>query len=200
MTTEEYLQTAETLKPTELIYGVLRAADSPLAPHQAAVLDLSLSLVSHVRERRLGEIWISPFDVILDATRHLDERASDLKDGADLVHCPGCAQGKCREGLLRWRDQSPGTRFHSADASEHNGVPGQGFGCTVTARDAGLSVLTAAGGLGQSHAIDPTADWNQKKRFDISTTGPYSASRMTSLAHRHHHHHHTGDVSTEAFY
>src|SRR5437870_4532778 len=71
MTTEEYLQTAETLKPTELIYGVLRVADSPLAPHQAAVLDLSLSLVSHVRERRLGEIWISPFDVILDATRHL---------------------------------------------------------------------------------------------------------------------------------
>ena len=71
MTTEEYLQTAETLKPTELIYGVLRVADSPLAPHQAAVLDLSLALVSHVRERRLGEIWISPFDVILDATRHL---------------------------------------------------------------------------------------------------------------------------------
>src|SRR5437764_13548936 len=48
MTTEEYLQTAETLKPTELIYGVLRVADSPLAPHQAAVRDLSLSLVSYV--------------------------------------------------------------------------------------------------------------------------------------------------------
>jgi Uma2 family endonuclease len=71
MTTEEYLRTPETLKPNELIYGVLRVADSPLAPHQAAVLDLLLALVEHVRERRLGEMWIAPFDVILDARRAL---------------------------------------------------------------------------------------------------------------------------------
>jgi hypothetical protein len=51
MTTEEYLQTPETLQPTELIYGVLRVADSPLAPHQAAVLDTSLALAEYdVRE------------------------------------------------------------------------------------------------------------------------------------------------------
>jgi Uma2 family endonuclease len=71
MTTEEYLQTPESLLPTELIYGALRVADSPFAPHQAAVLDCAMALVEHVREKKLGEIWISPFDVILDAKRHL---------------------------------------------------------------------------------------------------------------------------------
>ena len=71
MTTEEYLNTPETLVPTELIYGVLRVADSPFAPHQAVVLDLMLAMVQHVRENNLGEMWVSPLDVILDAARHL---------------------------------------------------------------------------------------------------------------------------------
>ena len=71
MTTDEYLNTPETLVPTELVYGVLRVADSPLAPHQAAVLDLMLALVQHVREHQLGEMWVSPLDIILDPERHL---------------------------------------------------------------------------------------------------------------------------------
>ena len=71
MTTEEYCRTPETNRPAELIYGVLRVADSPLAPHQAAVFDLALALVHHVREKGLGEIWVSPLDVILDPARHL---------------------------------------------------------------------------------------------------------------------------------
>jgi len=71
MTTEEYFQTPETKMPAELIYGVPRVADSPLAPHQAAVLDLALALARHVRENGLGEIWMSPLDVILDPVRHL---------------------------------------------------------------------------------------------------------------------------------
>src|SRR5437667_1678499 len=71
MTTEEYFQTPETNRPSELIYGHLRVADSPLAPHQAAVFDLALALASHVRENGLGEIWISPLDVVLDSARHL---------------------------------------------------------------------------------------------------------------------------------
>jgi Uma2 family endonuclease len=71
MTTEEYCQTPETNRPSELIYGIPRVADSPLAPHQAAVFDLALALVQHVREKGLGEIWVSPLDVILDPARHL---------------------------------------------------------------------------------------------------------------------------------
>jgi Uma2 family endonuclease len=71
MTTAEYLRTPESLMPTELIYGTLRVAESPLPRHQAVVLDLAMALTSHVQERRLGQIWISPLDVILDAERAL---------------------------------------------------------------------------------------------------------------------------------
>jgi Uma2 family endonuclease len=71
MTTAEYLRTPESLVPTELIYGKLRVAESPLPRHQAVVLDVSLALVAHVRDRALGQIWISPLDVILDAERAL---------------------------------------------------------------------------------------------------------------------------------
>src|SRR5688500_10692483 len=71
MTTAEYLRTPEALVPTELIYGKLRVAESPLPRHQAVVLDLALALVAHVQERRLGEVWIAPLDVILDAERAL---------------------------------------------------------------------------------------------------------------------------------
>jgi hypothetical protein len=58
MTTAEYLRTPESLVPTELVYGKLRVAESPLPRHQAVVLDLTLALVSHVQERRLGNVWI----------------------------------------------------------------------------------------------------------------------------------------------
>ncbi len=71
MTTAEYLRTPESVLPTELIYGVLRVAESPLPRHQAVVFDLGLALAEHVRERRLGEVWLAPFDVILDAGRSL---------------------------------------------------------------------------------------------------------------------------------
>jgi Uma2 family endonuclease len=76
--------------PTELIYGKLRVAESPLPRHQAVVFDLGLALAEHVRERKLGEIWLAPLDVILDAERALivqpdlffisNERADILTD------------------------------------------------------------------------------------------------------------------------
>lgn len=71
MTTGEYLSTPETVLPQELAYGVLRVADAPTPQHQAAVGDFFLTLATHVRERAVGEIWISPIDVILDAERDL---------------------------------------------------------------------------------------------------------------------------------
>jgi len=66
MTTAEYLATPETVQPQELAYGVLRVADSPMPIHQRAVLAVARALDAHVRERRLGEVWVSPLDVILD--------------------------------------------------------------------------------------------------------------------------------------
>jgi Uma2 family endonuclease len=71
MTTAEYLRTPESLVPTELIYGKLRVAESPLPRHQAVVLDLVMALNAHVQERTLGRVWIAPLDVILDAERAL---------------------------------------------------------------------------------------------------------------------------------
>lgn len=71
MTTAEYLRTPESLVPTELIYGKLRVADTPLPRHQRAVRDLCFALVEHAESQRLGEVWISPLDVILDAERAL---------------------------------------------------------------------------------------------------------------------------------
>jgi Uma2 family endonuclease len=71
MTTAEYLRTPESLVPTELVDGNLRVADAPMPRHQRAVRDLCLALVDHAESRRLGEVWISPVDVILDAERAL---------------------------------------------------------------------------------------------------------------------------------
>jgi len=66
MTTAEYLQTPETVVPHELIYGKLQVADSPFVPHQRLVGEVYRALDAHVREHGLGEVILSPMDVILD--------------------------------------------------------------------------------------------------------------------------------------
>ncbi len=71
MTTEEYLQTPETVLPTELAYGVLRVADAPTCSHQRVVGALYLALAPLVRDRDLGELLLAPTDVILDFERAL---------------------------------------------------------------------------------------------------------------------------------
>jgi Uma2 family endonuclease len=71
MTVEDYFATPETVLPAELAFGVLRVADSPTPRHQSAVLELSFALMQHVRERRLGRIWVSPLDVVLDEKKAL---------------------------------------------------------------------------------------------------------------------------------
>ena len=71
MTTADYLRTPESKVPTELIYGALRVADSPMPRHQAAVADFHLALAPYVQEHMLGQLWLSPLDVIFDAPRAL---------------------------------------------------------------------------------------------------------------------------------
>lgn len=70
-TVEEYLRTPETLTPQELIYGVLRVAESPLPRHQALVADLFRAIDVHVREHGIGRMWLSPLDIIFDEKRAL---------------------------------------------------------------------------------------------------------------------------------
>jgi len=71
ITVGEYFRTPETLLPAELAYGVLRVADAPTPRHQATVAQLFLALHSHVAARRLGRVWLSPLDVVLDARKAL---------------------------------------------------------------------------------------------------------------------------------
>ncbi len=71
MTTADYLNTPESSLPTELEFGAMGVADAPTPHHQAAVLDFAVALDAHVLEQRIGEIWLAPLDVILDAERAL---------------------------------------------------------------------------------------------------------------------------------
>jgi Uma2 family endonuclease len=71
MTVQEYLRTEETVLPRELAYGAFRVADAPLPSHQRAVARLFRALDDFVAQHALGEVWLSPIDVILDAEQHL---------------------------------------------------------------------------------------------------------------------------------
>lgn len=66
MTTAEYFATPETVRPAELVYGVLRVADAPIVRHQRVVRDLTVRLTAYTRETGLGEVLPAPTDVVLD--------------------------------------------------------------------------------------------------------------------------------------
>jgi Uma2 family endonuclease len=71
MTLSEYLATPEHVLPSELAFGQLRVADAPFTLHQRLVGDLHLALAPFVRDHGLGEVFLAPFDVILDRDRAL---------------------------------------------------------------------------------------------------------------------------------
>lgn len=71
MTVEEYFHTPETVLPAELRFGALHVADAPAPRHQSAVANLFRALDRHVTERGLGQVWLSPLDVVLDEARAL---------------------------------------------------------------------------------------------------------------------------------
>ena len=71
MTLSEYLAIPESVLPSELAFGQFRVADAPFTPHQRLVADLHLALAPFVRDRELGEVFLSPFDVVLDKDRAL---------------------------------------------------------------------------------------------------------------------------------
>ena len=71
MTTAEYLQTAESLRVQELIYGTLRVEESPTFRHQNLLLELTVLMRVFVGQHKLGTVCIAPLDVILDPARAL---------------------------------------------------------------------------------------------------------------------------------
>ena len=72
LTTAEYLQTAQSLRINELIYGKLMVVEeSPLFRHQDLLLEFAILLRVFVGQHRLGTVCIAPQDVILDPARAL---------------------------------------------------------------------------------------------------------------------------------
>ena len=71
MTVDEYFHTPESALPAQLRFGVLHVAEAPAPRHQSAVAHLFRALDAYVRARGIGEVWLSPLDVVLDEERAL---------------------------------------------------------------------------------------------------------------------------------
>ena len=72
LTTAEYLQTAESLRINELIYGTLMVVEgSPHFRHQDLLLELAVLMRVFAGQHKLGVVCIAPQDVILDPARAL---------------------------------------------------------------------------------------------------------------------------------
>jgi Uma2 family endonuclease len=65
-TTHDYFRMPESNRPAELVYGFVREPPAPSYGHQRAIGRLFQLLSAHVEERRLGEVLLSPMDVVLD--------------------------------------------------------------------------------------------------------------------------------------
>ena len=66
ITVDEYFRMPETSRGHELAFGVLREPPTPTYGHQQTVGQLFLVLRSHVHDHQLGEVCLSPMDVVLD--------------------------------------------------------------------------------------------------------------------------------------
>jgi Uma2 family endonuclease len=66
ITVPEYFRQPESMRPMELVYGVVREPPAPRYGHQSIVTRLTALLDAHVRERDLGRVCVSPVDVVLD--------------------------------------------------------------------------------------------------------------------------------------
>jgi Uma2 family endonuclease len=66
ISTSDYFRMPETNRPSELVYGVVREPPAPLYGHQKAVGQLFHLLKTHVELDGLGEVCVSPIDVVLD--------------------------------------------------------------------------------------------------------------------------------------
>ena len=66
LTVDEYFDDPETLRPMELVHGIVREPPAPLYGHQVVVMRAIILLERHVRANGLGTVCVSPIDVVLD--------------------------------------------------------------------------------------------------------------------------------------
>jgi Uma2 family endonuclease len=71
LTVHRYFEEPESSRPMELIYGVVREPPAPFLRHQGVVTRLASALNEHVRRDGLGDVYVSPVDVVLDEARAL---------------------------------------------------------------------------------------------------------------------------------
>ena len=64
--TDDYFSLPETNRPSELVYGFVREPPAPLYGHQKVVGQLFYLLKMHVEENKIGDVCVSPIDVVLD--------------------------------------------------------------------------------------------------------------------------------------
>ena len=65
LTYADFLKLPDDGKRYEIIDGELYVSPAPSTKHQRTTLRLSMAVDSHVRPRRLGEVFIAPYDVVL---------------------------------------------------------------------------------------------------------------------------------------
>ncbi|MCI4627107.1 MAG: Uma2 family endonuclease [Candidatus Magnetoovum sp. WYHC-5] len=86
MNTQTFVREIEQLIPpiplesdfdlTEIINGVEIMSPSPFSRHQKIITNLSYIIISYIRKNKLGELFISPLDVILE--KNLNRLQPDL--------------------------------------------------------------------------------------------------------------------------
>lgn len=62
---QEYLDLPEMKARYSIVDGELVMAAAPTTEHQRAILELALELTPFIRERRLGEVFIAPLDIVI---------------------------------------------------------------------------------------------------------------------------------------
>lgn len=67
LTVSEYLAYPESNRPMELVYGYVHEPPSPFGEHQTAVFRIAKILDEYVERLKLGSVYVSPLDVVLDA-------------------------------------------------------------------------------------------------------------------------------------
>lgn len=66
LSTIEYFRLPESMRPMELVHGYVREPPAPRYGHQSIVTRLTALLDTHVRANALGQVCVSPVDVVLD--------------------------------------------------------------------------------------------------------------------------------------
>ena len=85
LTVDEYFSGPETLRPMELVDGMVREPPAPMYGHQSIVTRSTVLLDLHVRAHRLGVVCVSPIDVVLDRAAALVLQPDVVFVAADRV-------------------------------------------------------------------------------------------------------------------